>query len=189
MYVPQVQEPISRLTLVVRSNSAPGGLIRAVTAKISEMDPDLPLSNIQSMEAIVAGSVAQPRLTAQFTGLFAALALVLAAIGIYGVMAYSVTQRRHELGIRVALGAQPRDILTLVVGQGMRLVVAGAVAGIAASLALTRLMQTLLFGTSARDPFALGGATIVLVIVALAACYVPARRAARVDPIIALRHE
>lgn len=189
MYVSQVQEPISSLTLVVRSNSAPGGLIRTVTAKISEMDPDLPLSNIQSMEAIVAGSVAQPRLTAQFTGLFAALALVLAAVGIYGVMAYSVTQRRHELGIRMALGAQPRDILTLVVGQGMRLVVAGAVAGIAASLALTRLMQTLLFGTSARDPFTLGGATSVLVIVALAACYVPARRAARVDPIIALRHE
>jgi putative ABC transport system permease protein len=189
MYQPVEQNPWMAMTLVVRSNSAAQPLVSAVREKISELDPDLPLAGIQPMEKIVSISVGQPRLLTGLVGAFAGFALLLAAIGIYGVMAYSVSQRSHEIGIRMALGASPRDIFRLVVGQGMRLVLAGIAIGFLASLALTRLMATLLFSTSAHDPVTFTAVALILVGVALAACYIPARRATRVDPLVALRYE
>jgi putative ABC transport system permease protein len=189
MYLPLEQIPWPTTTLIVRSPANPEALVSAVRAKIAEIDPDLPVSNIASMESVVASSVAQPRILSEFVGVFAGFALLLAAIGIYGVMAYSVAARTQEMGIRMSLGAEPRDILKLVVKQGMRLALLGVAIGVAASLALTRLISTLLFGVSASDPLAFSLAAAVLVATALAACYLPARRATRVDPMIVLRYE
>jgi putative ABC transport system permease protein len=141
------------------------------------------------MEEVVSTSVAQPRIVMQFVGVFAGFALLLAAIGIYGVMAYSVTTRKQEMGIRVALGARPADILRLVVGQGMRMTFIGVALGIIVSLALTRLLASLLFGVQVTDPLAFSAAALVLVATAFVACYIPARRATRVDPIVVLRYE
>jgi len=189
MYLPYQQSPWMSMTIVLRSDSAPEPLISAVREKIAELDPDLPIAEIQSMQKIVSTSVAQPRLLTGLVGAFAGFALLLAAVGIYGVMAFSVSQRSHEMGLRMALGAVPRDIFRLVVGQGMRLVLAGIVLGFLASLVLTRLLSSLLFGTSANDPATFAFVAILLLVVALAACYIPARRATRVDPLVALRYE
>src|SRR4029077_6096949 len=150
------------MTLVVRSGGDSRSLVAAVRAKIAEVDPMLPVSGILSMENVVSTSIAQPRLIMQFVGAFAGLALLLSAIGIYGVMAYSVTQRKQELGIRVALGAEPRDILRLVVRQGMKLTLVGVALGVLTSLLLTRLLSTLLFGVQAIDPVAFSGSALVL---------------------------
>jgi len=173
----------------VRSAGDFRSLVPAVRAKIAEVDPTLPVSGILSMEDVVSTSIAQPRLIMQFVGVFAGFALLLSTIGIYGVMAYSVTQRKQELGIRAALGAAPRDILRLVVGQGMRLTLIGVILGVLTSLLLTRLLTTLLFGVHAIDPIAFVGSALVLVVAAFVACYLPARRATRVDPIVVLRFE
>ena len=189
MYMPRRQSPWSSMTLVVRSGSNAQPLVTAIRQKITELDPDLAVAGIQTMDEIVSASVAQPRLLTALVGAFAGFALLLAAIGVYGVMAYSVSQRIHEVGIRMALGASSRDIFALVVGQGLRLVLMGVALGFAVSLALTRLLAALLFGTSATDPatFALVAATLIAV--ALLASYIPARRATRVDPLVALRYE
>jgi putative ABC transport system permease protein len=189
MYWPLEQFPWPALTLLVRSNSNPAPLVAAVRKQFAEVDPNVSISGIQSMDALVSTSVAQPRLIMLFTGIFAALALLLAAIGIYAVMAYSVSQRRQEMGIRMALGAQPRHILQLVVGHGMWLTLAGVVLGVVASFGLTRLLAALLFGIRATDPMSFMAAAMLLVGTALCACYVPARRATRLDPLLALRYE
>jgi putative ABC transport system permease protein len=189
MYLPLEQIPWPTTTLMVRSAANPEALVSAVRAKVAEIDPTLPVSSIATMESVVATSVAQPRILSEFVGVFAGFALLLAAIGIYGVMAYSVAARTQEMGIRMSLGAEPRDILKLVVKQGMRLALIGVAIGVVASLALTRLISTLLFGVSASDPLAFSLAAAVLVVTALAACYLPARRATRVDPMIVLRYE
>jgi putative ABC transport system permease protein len=189
MYLPLEQLPWATTTLIVRSQGSSEALTSAIRAKIAELDPNLPISSVASMESIVASSVAQPRVLSQFAGIFAGFALLLAAIGIYGVMAYSVSMRRQEMGIRMSLGAESRDIVKLIVGQGMRLALLGVTIGVATSLALTRLISTLLFGVSATDPLAFLLAAAVLVTTALAACYLPARRATRVDPIVVLRYE
>jgi putative ABC transport system permease protein len=189
MYLPLEQVPWLTTTLIVHSTGDPQALVSGVRAKIAEIDPYLPVTSTASMESIVATSVAQPRVLSQFVGIFAGFALLLAAIGIYGVMAYSVAARTQEMGIRMSLGAEPRDIVKLVMGQGMRLALIGVAIGIAASLALTRLISTLLFGVSATDPLAFSVAAVVLVTTALVACYLPARRATRVDPIVVLRSE
>ncbi|MGH9747498.1 MAG: ABC transporter permease [Candidatus Acidiferrales bacterium] len=189
MYMPHRQSPWASMTLLIRSSSATQPLVSAVREKIAGLDPDLPVAGIQSMDHIVSTSVAQPRLLTSLVGAFAGFALLLAALGIYGVMAYSVSQRIHEVGIRMALGASPRDVFTLVVGQGMRLVLIGVALGFIASLALTRLLSSLLFGTSATDPATFAIVALTLIAVALLACYLPARRATRVDPLIALRYE
>jgi putative ABC transport system permease protein len=189
MYLLHQQSPWASMTLVIRSASNPQPMVAAVRQIIHGIDSDLPLSNVSTMDEVVSASVAQPRLITQLVASFAVLALLLAAIGIYGVMAYSVTQRTHEVGIRLALGAQPRDVLALLMGHGMRLVFLGVALGVVVSLALTRLLATLLYGTSVRDPLTFAGVSVLLVAVALLACYVPARRAMRVDPIVALRYE
>lgn len=188
-YVPSEQMPYPSMTLVVRSTADTESLVAAVRAKLAEVDPTLPISGILSMDAVIASSIAQPRLITQLVGAFAIFALALAAIGMYGVMAYSVSQRKQELGIRMSLGAAPSDILRLVVRQGMTLAAIGTVVGVAGSLALTRLMTSLLFRVQATDPLIFGSAALVLAVASFAACYIPARRATRVDPIIVLRHE
>jgi putative ABC transport system permease protein len=189
MYRPHLQAPWMAMTIVVRSNSAPQPLVAAVREKIQSIDPDLAVSGVQSLDHLVSDSVGQPRLLTALVGAFAAFALLLAAIGIYGVMAYSVSHRMREMGIRMALGAAPRDIVRLVVGQGMRLVLAGIVIGFVASLWLTKFLASQLFGTQPKDPATFALVALGLALVALAACLIPARRAMRVDPMVALRYE
>jgi putative ABC transport system permease protein len=153
------------------------------------MDRDLPIADVRPMDNIAAAAVSGPRLALLLVGIFAVLALVLATVGIYGVISYSVTQRVHEIGVRVALGAQLGDVLRLVVGQGMKLAAAGVALGLLASLALHSVMKSLLYGVSATDPLTFAAVSLVLMMVAAVACYIPAHRAAGVDPVVALRYE
>jgi len=189
LYLPLAQAPWPTMTLLVRSQLAPQAVVASVRQKIAELDPNLAITGILSLDDVVATSVAQPRLTMQLAGVFAALALLLSAVGIYGVMAYSVVQRSREMGIRMALGAQRRDIMKLVLGDGLMLALAGVAAGGIASLFLTRLLVTLLFGVGAIDPWTLAAVISLLVGTALLACYIPARRGMRVDPLVVLREE
>ena len=188
-YWPFPELPYSAMAIVVRTAGEPLALMPSIRAAIRDLDKDQPIAEVNSMEQLVAKSVADSRFTMVLLAAFAALALVLACIGIYGVMAYSVSQRTHEIGIRMALGAQQSDVLRLVLVQGTRLALAGVGIGIIAALALTRLMASLLYQVSATDPVTFGAVVLLLVAVALAACYIPARRAMRVDPMVALRYE
>lgn len=189
VFVPFAQRPGSGGNLVIRSTVDASGITPALRAAVQSLDPDLPIYDVRTLESFVAENVAPRRLSVLLLSLFAGLALLLAAIGIYGVMSYSVTQRRHEIGIRMALGASPRDVLNLVVSQGARVVGAGVAVGVVAAFGLTRLLSSLLFGVSAGDPLTFVGVVLLLAIVALAAGYIPARRAMRVDPMVALRYE
>lgn len=175
--------------LVIRSSANPTSLASAVTAVVHEVDPDQPVSNIRTMEQVLGEEVQLRRTGTTLLGVFAGLAVLLASLGIYGVLSFFVTQRTPEFGVRMALGAQTRDILRLVLRRGMSLVVAGVAIGLVASFALTRLMQSLLFEVNASDPATFAGLALVLSGVAFAACYIPARRATRVDPMVALRCE
>jgi putative ABC transport system permease protein len=177
------------MTLAVRTSQDPGSVTNAIRERIFAIDKGLPPYNIATMDQLVSTSVAQPRLNLSLLVAFAVLALVLAAVGVYGVMAYAVTQRTHEFGIRTALGASPTDVLKQVFLEGGRLAALGLALGLIAALLLTRLMASLLFGVSPSDPITLGLVAVILALVAFAACYIPARRAARVDPVIALRYE
>jgi putative ABC transport system permease protein len=191
VYLPQEQSPVpvSTMSLVVRSEASAQPLVSSVRAEVAKLDPELPMSNILSMEEVISASVTQPQLTARLTAAFAGLALLLAAIGIYGVMAHSVAQRRREIAIRMALGAPPANVLWLVVSQGLQLVLAGVLLGLAGSLVLTRLLRSILFQMSPHDPSTFVAVTVILFAVAFLACYIPARRAMRLDPVVALRHE
>jgi putative ABC transport system permease protein len=178
------------LWLAVKTNTGdPTSLAPAIRNEVLQMDKDQPISNISTMEQIVAATVAPQKFATWLLAVFAGSAMLLAAIGIYGVMAYSVTQRTHEIGIRMALGAGRRDVLRMVVSQGMKLAFIGVALGLLGAFALTRLMASLLFGVSATDPFTYGGVSVLLAAVALLACLIPARKATRVDPMIALRYE
>jgi putative ABC transport system permease protein len=189
VYVPLRQQARNSMMLLVKTSQEPAALASAVRAVVAGIDKEQPIFGVATMQEVVSASVSTPRFTLVLLGLFSCLALVLAAIGIYGVISYSVAQRTREIGIRMALGAQPRDVLRLVLSQGGRIAAAGILIGTVASLGLTRLMSNLLYSVSAVDPATLAVVTVVLALVAMAACYVPARRTLRVDPLIALRHE
>ena len=179
----------NNLMLAVQTSTTPEALTSAIREQVRGLDPDQPVTSVRTMDQLLSRTLSEAKFSLLLFGLFAALALVLAAIGIYGVMATAVTQRTHEIGLRMALGAQKRDVLRLVIGQGMTLVLIGVAAGLASAVALTRLMSTLLFGVSATDPMTLALITLLLGAVALLACYLPARRATKVDPMVALRYE
>jgi predicted permease len=189
MYVPFNQFAIDLIPLVIRTKNDPAQLISAVRTEVGGVDPMVAISKIRTMPQVLSESLAQRRFSVLLLGIFAAVALALATVGIYGVISYDVSQRTHEIGIRMALGAQRSDLLGLVVKKGMALALIGIAIGLVASLAVTRLMASLLFGISATDPATFALVALLLSIVALLACYIPARRAAIVDLIVALRHE
>jgi putative ABC transport system permease protein len=189
VYVSYLQMPVSRTGLLVRTASDPLSFVSAIRGQILTIDRDQPIYNVNTMSGLISESVAPRRLNLLLLGAFALVALALASVGIYGVISYSVSQRTREIGIRVALGAQRRDVLKLIIGQGMALALAGVALGIAGSIALTRIMSGLLFGVSATDPATFAAIALLLAAVALLACFLPARRAMKVDPMIALRYE
>jgi putative ABC transport system permease protein len=175
--------------LVLRTTGDPLSLVGAVRNEVRAIDPDQPIAAVRTMSDWVDSSVSGPRYRTTLFGMFAALAMMLAATGIYGVMSYTVAQRTHEIGVRMALGARSRDVLKLVVGQGMLLTVIGVVIGLIGAFALTRVMASLLFGVTAKDPITFAVVAGLLIAVAFVACFVPARRATKVDPLVALRYE
>jgi putative ABC transport system permease protein len=188
-YIPHTQAPFNTMTVIARSSSDPRSLISSVRREISALDSNLPVYNVRTLEETLSRSVAQPRFNTLLLAIFAGVALLLTAIGLYGVMAYSVTQRTHEIGIRLALGAQRNNVLSLVIRQGMMLASVGLGLGLIGAFALTRLMNSFLFGISATDPLTFAGITMLLTLVAVVACVIPARRATKVDPMVALRCE
>src|SRR5262245_5485740 len=188
-YLPHAQTPDFSLVTVVRAAGDPLAIVGAVRNEVRSLDSELLVDRVKTLDQYLAESVAQPRFNTLLLALFAGAALILTVIGLYGVMSYSVAQRTREIGVRVALGAQTGDVLRLIVGQGMKLTLLGVAIGLVASLALTRLMKSLLFGVSPTDPLSFAGIALLLTAVALLACWAPARRAAKVDPMIALRCE
>jgi putative ABC transport system permease protein len=196
LYAPLAQVPgsnlaflASNMSLAIRTGVGPLALQAAVRREVQAVDGEVPASSMKTMEQFLSTSVAPRRFNLLLLVVFAGAALLLAATGIYAVIAYSVTQRTHEIGVRLALGAGPGDVLKLVVGQGMRLALAGVAVGLIAALAITRVMANLLFEVSATDPGTFAAVSVILAGVALGACFVPARRATKVDPMIALRYE
>jgi putative ABC transport system permease protein len=197
VFVPLRQEAVSlrgirgdlSYALIVRTTADPANLINSIRQKVWAIDRNIPITEVRTEEEIIASAVVQPKFNALLLALFATLALCLGAIGIYGVISYTVTQRTHEIGIRLALGARRRDVLSLVVRQGMTLVLIGVGIGLLSALAVTRWIETLLFGVRPTDPVTYAALALVLIVVALLACFVPARRAMKVDPMTALRHE
>ena len=174
---------------VVRTSSDPVALAQAAIAVIHEFDSNLPVTHVMSLHNLLSDSVSSRRFSTFLLGMFAGLALLLAAVGIYGVMSYVVSMRTSEIGMRMALGAQPGDIWKLVIGRGARLALAGVALGLVGAVVLTKFIASLLYGVKPTDPLTFGGVAALLIGVALLACYVPARRAMRVDPIVALRYE
>ena len=189
IYLPHAQYRNGYLTLVVRAKQDPVNLVSQVRQQVQNVDPDQAVSNIASMDQVLSNSIASRRFTAVLLGTLAAVGLLLASTGVYGILSYGVAQRTREIGIRIALGAAQRDVLSLIVGQGLKLLLLGVGTGMVAAFALTRLMSGLLFGVSAGDPMTFSSIALFLGAVALVACYLPARQATRVDPMVALRHE
>jgi putative ABC transport system permease protein len=189
VYWPHPELVMSGMTILVRASNDPLAMVSAVHSEVQKLNPELPMAAVATMDQLLADSLSRSRFTTLLLGIFSVVALVLAAVGVYGLIAYSVTQRTQELGIRIALGAQRRDVLRLVLAQGTRLTLLGVAIGVFGALALSRLLATLLFGVSATDPLTFAGVAALLAIVALAACFIPARRATCVHPIVALRYE
>jgi putative ABC transport system permease protein len=189
LYFATLQDYWPAMSLVVRSNVDSPNLSASVRQIVNEVDKSVPVSNVQMMDHVVSASITQPRFNLFLLGVFSTVAMLLSAAGIYGVTAYSVTQRTHELGIRIALGAQVGDVLKMILGQGMAVIGVGLVIGLAAAFGLVRLLRSFLFGVGEKDPFTFVAITVLLLLVALLACYIPARRATKVDPLEALRYE
>ena len=190
IYRPYVQAPYpSSMILMVRTDSNPTALASAIRKEVWAIDKDVPVADVQTLAQVISESLATRRSTMLLLAAFAGLALLLGSIGIYGVVTYAVSQRTHEIGIRIALGAQMSDVLRLVIRNGMVLVLAGVGIGLAGAFALTRLMSTLLFEVRSTDALTFAIVSALLIAVALLACYLPARRATRVDPLVALRYE
>jgi putative ABC transport system permease protein len=197
LYVPFAQDeqfyssasPRFSMTLVARTASDPASIAKALQQEVLALDSNIPVSNIVTLEQAVSNALWQPRFSTFLLGVFAAVALVLAAVGVYGVMSYAVTQRTSEIGIRVAMGARRSDVLALVVRHGAALALGGIALGLAGASALSQVMQSLLYEVSATDATTFAAASLVLLAVALAACFVPALRASRIDPMVALRYE
>jgi predicted permease len=191
MQLPEKVMPLAAdaVAVVLRTAGDPAAVMDLVRRAVKQIDPREVIYGVQTMDDVVAGSLAARRLSMILLGIFAGLALVLSCVGIYGVISYVVGQRTHEIGVRMALGAQRRDVMRLVFGEGAKMACAGVAAGIAAALGLTRLMANELFGVTAQDPLTFAAVAIALTLVALLACYLPARRAVRVDPMEALRYE
>jgi len=189
IYTAYQQETIGEMNLALRTAREPLALVAAVKALVLAVDPAQPVYDIATMDERLSESTAPQRFNALLVGVFALAALALAAVGIYGVLAFSVARRTPEIGVRMALGARRAAVLRMVVGEGLRLCALGVGLGLAASAPLTRLLRSLLFGVSPSDPLTLVAASAALLLVAVMACYVPARRATEVDPMVALRHE
>jgi putative ABC transport system permease protein len=189
VYVPHTQDSWRSMALVVRTAGESAGSLGAIRQAIWSVDKDLAIAKVKTMSRTLAESVARPRFSMLLLGVFAAVALLLASVGIYGVMAYAVEQRTREIGVRMALGARGSDVLRMIVGHGMALALVGIAAGLAGAFALTRVMATLLYGVTATDPLTFALVPLLLAAVALLACYLPARRATKVDPMVALRYE
>jgi putative ABC transport system permease protein len=188
-YFPFRQMPFGSMTVIAKASADPNQLIASIRQQVKALDPDQPIYNIRTMNEIRADSVAPERLNLTLLSIFAGIAMVLAIVGIYGVMSYTVTQRTHEIGIRMAIGAQPRDVFRMVIGQGMMLALIGVAFGLIGAFGLTRLMATMLFGVEPTDPVTFAVISALLVLVALVACYLPSRRATKVDPTVSLRYE
>jgi putative ABC transport system permease protein len=190
MYIPYQETPYTDAGyFILRTRNAPLSYVADARTILHQLDPDLPITQIRSMREVVSSSVKDWRFHATLLGIFAALALIIAAIGVYGVISYSMAQRTHEIGIRMALGAQRSDVMRLVLKQGAQLALGGIIAGVLVAFGLTRLLASMLYGVRPTDPATFAGVAILLLLVALLACYIPARRAMRVDPMIALRYE
>src|SRR5581483_396309 len=189
LYYPPAPRVAALMDVVVRTAVPPDAILPAVRQRVHALDGELALANVRTMEEWLSTSAAQPRLNGVLLTVFAGVALVIAIVGIYSVLAYAVTQRTREIGLRLALGATPRAVLRLILGQGMLVVAAGVAAGLAGGFALGETMSSLVFGVTVRDPATFAGVAVILAAVALAACAIPARRAARVDPMVALRCE
>jgi len=186
LYIPFAQRPVTDLTLTVRTSGDPLRLVGPVRAAVRALDPDQPVSSVAAMSDIVAASVKQPRDRTTLIGVFAAVALVLAAVGVYGVMAYSVTQRRREIGVRLALGARPRQVARLVLGQALSWSAVGCALGVTGSLLAGRAVSGLLFGIAPNDGWTLIAVSVVMGAISFVASWIPASRAARVDPVVVL---
>ncbi|MBA3554769.1 MAG: FtsX-like permease family protein [Gemmatimonadales bacterium] len=187
MYMPFAQVPIREGSLLVRTTGDPHLAARLVEDEVHAIDPDQPVANVETLDELRGEALASPRLTASLLGMFALLALLITGAGLAGVVAFSVSQRTQEIGVRMALGAERSEVLAMVLREGMRLVLAGLLIGIAAALVVTRLMAGLLYGVGATDPVRFIGVAVMLLAVAAVACLVPARRATTVDPMVALR--
>jgi putative ABC transport system permease protein len=189
VFIPHAQNAYLPMNVVVRTAADPAQLVSAVRQVARGLDPAQPVSQVNTMERLIQRSIAPDRFALALLGLLAMLALLLANVGIYGVLSYTVAARTHEIGVRMALGATSRDVLRLALGQGIRLTLMGIAIGFLSAYAITRLMQPLLFGVSPTDPMTFIGGALLLVLVAWFACYLPARRATKVDPLVALRSE
>jgi len=188
-YLPLTQDYSPVISLQVRTSGKPEAVISTVRGQVQSLDTNLAITNVQTIEELISQGLWAPRMGAGLLAVFGGLALVLAVVGVYGVLSYSVNQQTREIGIRMAMGAQTGRVLGLVVGQGMKLAGAGVVLGLIVAFAGMRVLSSLLFGVSAHDPLTFGGVSLVLGAAAVLACYIPARRATKVDPIIALRYE
>jgi predicted permease len=189
IYVPYLQSSANYMQLAVRSAVDPASLAGAVRREVAAVDPDQPTADVTTLEQTLSQSVAPRRFNMLLLGVFAFIALLISTVGVYGVVAYSVTQRTHEVGIRMALGAQRGDVLRMVIGQGLKLALIGVAIGVAGALALTRFLASLLYGVKPTDPLTFIAVSVILIAVALLACYIPARRASKIDPMVALRYE